>query len=144
MQTKFFNAFQKLRETGKDLYKLRGNQLLIELVEEDVKASKTSSIIIAEDVRQVHGGAKENAGLVGIVLDRGEGYYDEDTGETVELDVKVGDVVLVPKYAISQYSTFPGIIGPVYNKIALCVESEIKMYYKGQDAYEKAKGILNE
>lgn len=141
METTYLEVFNRLRKHKGKSFVLRGNNILIEIVEEEIKTK--SGIILTAKPNQVHGSVGENKGLMGVVLEVGEGYYDEETGETIPLDVNVGDIVLLPKYSVSLYSTFPGINAPVNNKLAMCLESEIKMIFKGQEGYETAKSVLN-
>lgn len=141
METKYVEMFKKLREVKGKAYVLRGNNILVEVIHEEVKTA--GGIIIAEVKKQVHGNVRENEGLIGIVLDTGEGYYDEETKETVPMDVSVGDIVLLPKYSLSLYTTFPGVVGSTDNKIGMTLESEIKMIFKGEEGYAAAKVALN-
>jgi co-chaperonin GroES (HSP10) len=141
MESKFQKAFLRLKSEGTELYCLRGNNLLVEVIEQEVKTA--SGIIIADDPKQRVGGMSEHRGVIAKVLLAGEGYYDPDTKEIEPLDINIGDIVLIPTLSISYYSTFPGLSEPTQNKIGVTLESEVKFYYRGEGALEKAKGLLN-
>lgn len=132
LNLRYKEAFERIREIKDKTYVLRGDQVIVEVIEREVRSK--GGLVIAQVTNQAHGHAKENEGLIGYVLDVGAGFYDEETGETVALDTKVGDIVLLPKYALSHYSTFPGIVEPTNNKVAMCKDSEIRLTFSGADA----------
>lgn len=147
IKSKYFDRFKRLREEGTELFKIRGNAILVEILEEKVVSK--GGIEIVQDLRQVHGGVAANKGVVALVLAVGEGYYDSITHSdgtkeeiTVPLDIQPGAIVLLPKYSVSTYSTFPGLEGITDEKIGMVLDSEIRLSYPSLESYEKAKNIL--
>lgn len=144
MQSKYFDQFSRLNKDGKDLFKLRGASLLVEILPAEEVKSESGLITLISDSDQRLGSIDEHRGLVGLVLLSGEGHYDEKTRETIPLDCVPGNLVLLPKYSISPYSVFPGLNGHTKMMIAIVQEDEVRFVYKNLDAYNQAKKLLNE
>lgn len=142
MENKLYDKFTRMfSELGPQAV-LRGDALLVEILEEpEIKTE--SGLIIAEDPEQVRGGVNNNKAKVGRVIATGEGYYDPETKENIPLDVPVGAVVMHPPYSVVEYSTFPGLAGLTGNKLGIISEKEVAFYYSSLEAYNKAMGLLN-
>lgn len=143
MDSRYFNQFNRLNTEGKKLFTMRGNTILVEVLEEHLERVSEGGIIFAADAEQITGTTKEKTGEVGLVLLVGEGYYDEKSSDTIPLDLKPGNVVLLPRYSLSYYSFFPGLATFTKDKLAMCSEDEIRFVYQDLQAYEEAKKLLN-
>ena len=139
IESKYLEKFKRLQE-HKDLYTLRGDRLLIEILPKE-ELTTASGLVIAtvDDYRST---TKDNQATLGIVLLVGVGYYDEDTGKDVPLDVQPGNIVLLSGMGLKLYSSFPGCQGYIPNTIALTRNSECHMIIPNADAYEKYKAVL--
>lgn len=134
-------AFKSLKEKAPESYTLRGSSILVEILrDEEIKTE--SGIVIAQDSKQVRGSIDEHRLKVGRVLLVGEGYYDE-SGDTVPLDTAEDDIVILPKYSLSEISVWPGLHGTVNGRLAVIKEDAILFKYNGEEGYNAAKEILN-
>lgn len=127
--SKYLEKIQNgIKAAGSDNVKLVGSALLIEVVKRE---HKTSSGLITSV------GKSEGKELIeAIVIATGAGYYDDETGEDVALDTKVGDIVYVePTHARLLYS-FP-VAGYYPHDIGLINEEQILFRFRG-DATVKA------
>ncbi len=138
IESRFMKYFNALRE-NKASFTLRANNILVEIIEEKIEEG---GIEIVSDMNQIRGGARENQGFVGLVLAVGEGYTADD-GSMEPLDLKVGNVVLLPKYSVSMYTVFPGLPGMTRNDIGICVDQDIKFYYDSIEEYVRVKEITS-
>lgn len=141
MESKYLNRFTKLVRDGKDLVQLRGDRVLVEVLPKEELKSAGGLYMATSDSHRTD--TKENQATLALVLMTGEGYYDESTGDDLPLGVKPGDVVLLADMGLKRYTTFPGLTEYTANTIALTRDSEIHMIFRGAEAYEKAKGLLN-
>lgn len=78
------------------------------------------------------------------VLAVGEGYYNEKTEETVPLNCRPGDIVLVPRLAVRWLSTFGNVVSTAGSQIGLISETSMQIRFKGEEAYEKFFNIISE
>jgi len=77
------------------------------------------------------------------ILAMGPGYVDPD-GEFTDLEVDVGDIVLVGKMSVNWFSVFGSLAYTSQHEIGITRENEIKLRFKGQDAYDTCFNYLNE
>jgi hypothetical protein len=127
---------------------LRGSSIIVEI--QPPEEIKTSGGLIVATVDAHAKGQSVNAHRVevGKVLMTGPGYYvgDEEggaKGEYEALEVTPGAIVVMPQHSYSLMSHFPGITRPTKNRLALVKMDSILAYYPTQEAYEKAKEVLN-
>jgi co-chaperonin GroES (HSP10) len=140
-KSKYEADFKRLRDSGKKLIVLRGNVILIEIFEQEEIKSKGGIVLAKYDGQRMQ--ASDFKAHMGIVLAIGEGYYDEDTGvATVPLDIQPGMIVMVPQIDVQYLSTFPGLKDYTQNKLALTLESNVKVYSPSVDAFLEAEAIL--
>jgi co-chaperonin GroES (HSP10) len=138
VSTKYSKFFTDLKEKG--ILKVPGSTLIVEILDKEELKSK-EGIILSAPKSHVRGSIEENRLDVGVVVYAGEGYFNEETKQLDPTDIKVGAVVLLPKYSMSLVSVFPGIQAPTQDKLALVKEAQILAYYETQDAYDKAKEL---
>lgn len=141
MNLKFKEKFDKLTAEGAAAFELRGSNLLIEIVRENEERRSAGGIIIAQDPNHLHGTMFQHKMNIGVVLMTGEGYYSED-GD-VPLETKVGDIILLPQFALTPMSTFPGLDEPTENRLALVKDEQIVMRFKGPEGLNKVQELLN-
>ena len=140
----YVKAFNALQEQCKGLYKLTGDNLIVEeLPKEELKTASGIVISATINARQIDS-IEDNRPMLVRVLLVGEGYYDED-GKPVDLDVKPGDICLIGKLGVKWMSSiFDVFIQEGATKVGLSKESEIQFNYGSQDALDKCKQVLKE
>ncbi len=140
MKSKFLSAFQKLQTDGKALCRAIGDVIIVEEAGKPEVTTK-SGLILAESTRNADGFGQNRPTLV-HVLYTGEGYYDDETGEEVDLDVKPGDICLTGVQSCKWLSHFGPIISVEGCRIGLALESDIQFIFRGPDAYAEACKML--
>ena len=133
----YFKPFSRLQLEGPDLFKLRGNSLIVEKLE--LVENKTSGgIILATDQKQALHSMKDKEAVLCLVLMVGSGFEGEP-----KTDIEVGNLILAPRFALEYYSTFPGLMGLTKERIGRVNTSEVSFLYKDIEAFEKASQMLN-
>lgn len=125
MQSKYFSTFNALQERLPNFYKLFGSRILVEVLpEEELKTA--GGLIVAKSPTNFRSDTQENKFTAVVILAVGKGYYNEETGEDVPLEVKPGQVVEVVRSGLRPYSNHP-IIGSQYTNgdLALINDSHI-------------------
>jgi co-chaperonin GroES (HSP10) len=136
--TKYLEQFKKLEGSK---YKLAGGRMLVEILAK--KEMKTSGGLIMSAPLNHKNVADTQRAVVGVVLMTGEGYVDDD-GNEIEMETKVGAVVVLNEFGLKYYSEFPGIATYTESKLALTAESEIQMKFDSFDDLAEFERILNE
>jgi co-chaperonin GroES (HSP10) len=134
MQSKYQSTFNTLQERLPGFYKLFGSRILVEVLpEEELKTA--GGLIVAKSANNFRSDTEENKFTAAVILSVGQGYYDDETGEAVPLDVKPGQVVEVVRSGLRRYSNHP-ILGAQYTTgdIALINESHINTLLAGSVA----------
>ena len=137
MQSKYLSQFEKV----KDGYKLQGNRLLVEpMPKEEIKSA--GGLLLAAPESDRRSTLDQNRACLAIVLATGAGYYNEETGADVPMDVEVGNVLLLSAYGLRLYSNFPGVGGYTADGIALIRDTDVTMVWKSVDDYNTYKELL--
>ncbi len=140
MKSLFLDQFRRLKAEGADLVKLYGDIMLVEgYAPEETKTE--SGIILAGSDRQRVG---FNADLPAFytVLYVGEGFYDDETGESVPVEVQPGDIILTGKQSVVEISKFGPIISSKEHRLCLSREQDIQLHFKGPGAYDRVMNLL--
>jgi co-chaperonin GroES (HSP10) len=140
MISKYLARFTELASKGEALHELVGDILLVERITGEHKTA--SGLVLAEDPRQ-RGGLQAGKPQFVIVLAVGKGWYNEESGKEIPLDVKPGDVILIGEASVKYFSMFGGLQGYEADQIGITRESEIQLRFKGTEAYEQSFKILN-
>lgn len=138
VNTKYSIFFSELKERG--LLKVPGSTLIVEILQKEELKSR-GGIILDAPKNHVRGGVEENRLDVGVVIFAGEGYFNEETKELEPTDVKVGAVVVLPKFSMSIVSVFPGITAPTQDRLGMVKENQILAYYENESDYLKAREL---
>lgn len=129
MEVKYLESFKKASQ----FFELSGNKILIERLElGEVKSA--GGIIMVENVK-MHSDLKLHKPLIGIVLATGKGYFDASDESYAELEVKVGNVVILNANGASFFSVVPGLTDYSANKIGISTESDVQFTFESMDAY---------
>jgi co-chaperonin GroES (HSP10) len=130
LQTKF----QRLMEIAPGTLIVRGSNLLVELIEFEVRSK--GGLIIANDSSYKLNTVEANKLHLGKVIYTGEGYYDADTKETMPCDMPIGAIVILPKSDIYIISAMAGLAA-TGNKLVMVPEHQVKMFFKTQADFDK-------
>jgi co-chaperonin GroES (HSP10) len=123
-----------IKSAGEDNVRLIGSTLLVEVVQRERKTS--SGIILSARPE-----GKELTECV--VIATGAGYYDDETGEDVPMDTKVGDIVYAEPMNVRLLYSFP-VAGYMAHDIGLLDEGQILMRFRGEEAvsaFRKGAGL---
>jgi len=126
----YLSQFERVKS-----FKLRGNRLLVEpLPKEEIKSA--GGLILAAPLSDHRSTLDQNRACLAVILCAGEGYYDDETNETVSLDLQVGNIVLISAYGLRAYSNFPGVVGYKADSIALIRDSDVTAAWSTRAAYD--------
>ena len=144
IESKYLDRFNKVTEDKDTMegVKLYGDKFLVEVISND--EIRSAGGLILETPSNQRSDTNSLKAKIGIVLMVGAGYYDDDTGEDIPLDLKPGNIVLLSDMGLRYYTTFPGILEYTAKGIALSRETEIHMKFEDADAFEKYQSKLNE
>ncbi|NIO44451.1 MAG: hypothetical protein GTN36_02755 [Candidatus Aenigmarchaeota archaeon] len=130
----YLEKFKKLPENG-ELYNLKGNYILVERLDEtEVKTS--SGIILKASNRPDVMSMSENKPHLCVVLAVGEGYEEDD------LEVEVGNIIMVPQISIKYFSMLPALQDYVSDTIGLTQSSEAQWIFNDVEAFNKTFELL--
>jgi co-chaperonin GroES (HSP10) len=141
-ESKYLSRFINVREKAADKFTLFGNRLLVEMLpKEELKSA--GGLILHAPTNDHRTDMEQNRAVLALVLAAGTGYYNEESGNSVPLEVAPGNVVLVSEMGLKKYTQFPGLAEYTANQIALTRETEIHMCWPSVEAYEAYKYALN-
>jgi hypothetical protein len=165
MKSKYLETFKNAQIAGKKDYALTGDCLLVELMPEEEK--KTKSGLIMTSMPESHKELTQGVGrpVFCHVLMVGDGYYKpcpecgDFTGMrsanyecptcknegviSPEMEVNPGDVILVGELSVAWFKTF-GTLVSSGTMVGITRASEIKMIFEGYDGYRRFFSALEE
>lgn len=140
MESKYLGRFKALNEVKGDIgFRLNGARVLVEIL--PTKEIKTASGIIMTSPDTFKATADSFKAILGIVLLTGEGYVDDD-GDSIPMETKLGQVVVLNEFGLKYYSQYPGIADYTRNTLAMTNESEIVMSFDSIEEFEKYEQSL--
>lgn len=140
MESKYLEQFKNLDAKKENIgFRLNGSRVLVEIF--PPKEIKTASGILLSSPDTYKATADSFKALVGIVLMTGEGYVDSD-GDSIEMETKIGQVVVLNEFGMKYYSQFPGLDKYTRNTIAMTSESEIVMSFDSLEELAKYEAAL--
>jgi co-chaperonin GroES (HSP10) len=141
---KYLERFLALAGAASDTHTIVGDVILVQKIKHSERKTRSGIIIGVETSRRQAGSLSENRAQFVRVLAVGKGYYDEDTKETIPLDVKPGDIALVSELGVKWFSAFGDLDDYEPETVGLARESEIQLRFHGQAGYERAFYVLNQ
>lgn len=129
MESKYLNQFKQITSL-----RLRGNRILVEILPK-LEIKTAGGLIMAASLSDHRSTLEANRAVLAYVLAVGEGYYHDETEETVALDVKPGNIILVSGYGLRAFSDFPGVIGYKQDDICMIRDSDINAVWENSEAY---------
>jgi co-chaperonin GroES (HSP10) len=133
--SKYLEKIQSgIMAAGAENVRLIGSTILVEVVERERKSA--GGIILSARPE-----GKELTEC--IVVATGAGYYDDETGEDVPLDTRVGDIVYAEPMNVRLLYSFP-VAGYRAHDIGLLDEGQILMRFRGEaavSAFRKGAGL---
>lgn len=139
-ESRYLRMFEKL--SPEDL-RLRGNRLLVELLPQPEITTK-GGLVVATSLSEYRTSVKDNAADVAVVLSAGEGYYSEETGEPVSMDIKQGNVVLISRFGARVFSQFAGLNQYTSDTIALIRDSDVNCAWDSMEAFDSYVEKIND
>jgi co-chaperonin GroES (HSP10) len=147
--SRFLVPFQKAqKECDREMY-LTGDVLIVEKVTgqeytKDVKKADgtTTKLYLSGGDQKKIDGLDMNLPMFVRVLAVGPGFYDEDQ-TPINCEVEVGDIILIGRMSVNWFSVFGSLVSSGGSELGITRESEVRMRFKGQVAYEKFFGTLN-
>jgi co-chaperonin GroES (HSP10) len=140
----YLKRFQNLDDTRSIHFLLKGNLILVEKLPEPEKRTKGGIILPSDNSHRQLNSIGADAPNFCVVLQVGEGYYN-DNGVLIEdsMDVKVGDIVLLPKLSIKYFSIFADLEDYKPDTIGIAKETEIQMIFNQVEGYYEYFRQLN-
>lgn len=139
--SKYLDRFNSLQELSEH-FTLIGDYILVEQITLEERKT-TSGIILNHGTQSGYKNTSEMDLPVFVhILSVGQGFYDEDTGDTVENTVKPGDICLIGRNSVRWFSDLE-VKDYMPYEVGLTKESEIQLVFKGKEGYQKVIGHLN-
>lgn len=140
--SKYLSRFAHLTTEGAASFDLIGDHILVERIPVTEKRTSSGLILSLDSGKDQKNSLSADLPIMVIVVAVGKGYYNDDTGASVPLNVKPGDIGLVGSVSTKWFSDLPiGDYKPY--EIGLSREEEIKWLFKGLEGYERAFDLLN-
>ena len=150
MNKKYVEAFKQAATAARSSYKLTGDLLLVEKIEQDVVKGMTNaegrsiSIEIVSDKNQIRNDVEAKKPVFVRVLAVGEGYDDEPEAENSGMYVQPGDIILVGRVSVSYFSTFGDLKDYEQETIGITRQSEVQIHFPdGDRGYGEFFKVLN-
>lgn len=140
--SKYLNRFQNMSARYKEDYQLIGDCILVEKIPQEERKTQAGIIVRAGMNERAKDTMSTDVPSFYYVLAVGEGYYKEDTQESVPLNVKPGDIILVGNHSVRLFSDLDIQDYQSYD-IGITRETEATLIFRGQEAYSRVFGALN-
>lgn len=131
---------EKFKNVTWELLPIRGDRILVEILPKEEMKTK-SGLHIASSLSDLKSKAEMHRARLCIVLHKGNGYVDEE-GETVDIDVERGAVVMVAQASLDIYSDMPGISQYTEETLGMIRENAIIAYWPTFEAYDTYRKAL--
>jgi len=142
LKSKYLQEFKRLKE-NEAKFTLYSDRILVEKIPPFEAKSKSGLILHAES-SQYNDHFNEMKAHFVIVLLVGKGYYDHELKETIKLEVKSGDVLMIPSHGIPWLTQFGPLVNYKRFDIGLVTESNIHFNFGSIKNFQKFFDILNE
>lgn len=133
--------FQKATEEIKDGMTLVGDVILVEMMPEP--EVKIGSIIAAPSSRNQLDGITSNLPIFVRVLLTGKGYYNEETGEDVPLDIKPGNIIQVGRQAVDWFGTFGSITRGKESGVGITRQDAARITFKDEETFNRFFSLIS-
>ncbi len=130
MESKYLKQMQQASRLT-----LRGNRIIVELLPKE-EFKTTGGLILAAPKTDHKSTLEANRLELGIVVKVGEGYFDEETGDDVAMDVKPGQVVALSRYGLRLLSNFPGFSNYEIDTMAICRDTDVQGIWQSIEDYQ--------
>lgn len=130
MKPKYLDKVQACVKEG--ILGLNGNRILLEMLEEEEPTTKSGIITSVGKEKSIHAADRAR---VAVVLAAGPGYDVEETQESVPLEYKAGDYVLVNQFAVKTFGAFFGLSEYRPDSIGLATDDLIQARIANFEAF---------
>ena len=142
LKSKHLLEFEKLKQKEIN-FTLYTDRILVEKLPPFEAISKSGLITHTETSnRRDHFDEKKAHFVVTLLV--GQGYFDSDTQDTIPLEVKPGDVLMVPAHSTHWLTQFGLLANYERGDIGLTTEPEVHFNFGPIKNFEKFFDVLNE
>lgn len=131
--SKYLPYFVNNKEKISSTLELTGDLLLVERVRFPEK--RVGSIFIADSRKVMTGGFTTETPEFFRVLFVGKGYYDEETGKDVPLDINQGDIVYLPAASVKIWSSFPLLETTDSDVLGITRHGDVQIRWKSEKEF---------
>lgn len=132
MKPKYLNKVSGL--TAEGLLVLNGNRILVELLEEGEKTTKSGIVTTMAKSTPAHSAA--DRARIAVVLATGPGYTAQDTGENIDIPYKPGDYLLVNQFGVKTFGEFFGLADYKADSIGLLTDDLVQGQVTNFEAFD--------
>lgn len=132
---------QQIRQAAEAVgegFEIIGDNLLVQVLDHADPVTKSGLVMATPDNHKRKSFTERSYMWCEVIL-TGAGYYDETTKETVEVDNKVGNVVLVNPQSIAAFTNFGSIMD---GRIAQVRDTDVAMRFTNLAAAEKFFSVM--
>lgn len=135
--SKYQDKTDRLQAIKGNHYTLLGDMLLVERAEPEEVKTKSGIIMATDtsDARRMRDGVFDNMPVFVRVIDVGSGYYDDETKEEINLEVRPGDIILVGRQSVRWLGMLE-VEGYEPLSLGLTREAEIQLRFHGDEGYK--------
>lgn len=131
--SKYLRYFQENAGKLRTLAQLTGDLLIVERIQFPEK--KTAGGIYVPVAQNQLSAITNNMPCFFRVLLVGQGYYDDETGEDVLLEVNQGDIIQLPGASANIFSSFPMLQNADNNTIGVARAADIQWRFHGEASF---------
>lgn len=126
-------TFLKAKEEFKEGVRLIGDVILVEAMPEP--EIKKGSIIVSSGNTKALDGITANLPIFVRVLLVGPGYYNEETGADVPLEIKAGNIIQVGRQAVDFFGAFGSILRGKDTGVGITRSDAARIVFENDETY---------
>jgi co-chaperonin GroES (HSP10) len=137
IKSEYLELFKEVDQSMNELCTLKDNYILVEKIEFEMKTK--SGIVLAGSKGNFAHDVLNDLPEWYVVLKVGEGYDSEESKEKSQdlLEVKVGNVCLIPRLSVRPFYYFGNIKGYAPSSIGMSTSSSSSFIFKDVAAFNK-------
>lgn len=140
-KSKFLPFFKDNLSSIRESSQLIGDMMIVERIKFPEK--KVGSLFIADSKHIQSTGLTSEVPEFYRVLLAGEGYYDDETGKDVPLEVEQGDIVHASSVSVRVWSSFPFLEVTEADILGKMRFSDVQWKFKSEEAFLKFLNQFN-
>lgn len=132
-QSKLLPFFKENRDRLKETMELVGDMLVVERIQFPENKTASGLIIATRPSDTFNSVAADMPGFYRVLM-VGAGFYNDETKESVPLDIEPGDCILTGSVSVKLFSMLPMLQLAETNVIGVTRHSDIQARFKGEQA----------